>query len=170
MGGKNIMVWTVNKPAHMMEVCRVSSRIAKLSLMASCIHRLWDGVSALLSLMSRGHGWIFDWLCTVRVPVLFYLLCGCSSATHLLNVSSFLVLNFSSLWINRWLREVCIQVWEAFLVGPPVLFAYFDVPVASAAACYRTCCWTVWWISGFEIYCWIESRAMIISFKVYGYF
>jgi len=159
------MVWTVNKPAHMMEVCRVSSRIAKLSLMTSCIHRLWDGVSALLSLMSRGHGWIFDWLCTVRVPILFYLLCGCSSAT--LSVS---LLSISSLWINRWLREVCIQVWEAFLVGPAVLFAYSDVPVASAAACYWTCCWTIRWISGFEIYCWIEGRTMIISFKVYGYF
>jgi len=34
------MVWTVNKPAHMMEVCRVSSRTAKLSLMASCVCRL----------------------------------------------------------------------------------------------------------------------------------
>ena len=98
----------------------------------------------------------------------FFTFHVCSSATP--SVSSSSVLNFFSLCVNRWLREVCIQVWEAFLVGSAVLFAYCDVPVASAAACYRTCCWTIWWISGFEVYCWIESRAMIISSKVDGYF
>lgn len=150
VAGKNIMVWTVNEPAHMMEVRRISSWFVWV-VSHDELHRLWDGVSMLSSLMLQGRGWIFGWLCTVRVLVLF------PYDTFQYHVF-YLCSNF------RWLREVCIWIWKTFLVGPAVLFAYSDVPTASGAACYWTCCWTIWWIHGLAIYCWIKSlMGLIIS-------